>query len=110
MTSTPSEPLIVTTDTIDGKTCTPIAPNPFILVTCCHSKSVIGDTLANAKNWTVGGELRAYSEMLEKTGKTVLERMAERARAMGADAVRHLECGIRRRRVDWLWHGSASER
>ena len=78
------EPLIVTTETIDGKTCTPIAP---ILVAYCHSKSLLGDMAANVKNWTTGGELPGYSAMLEQTGNYVLQQMAEKAKAMGADAV-----------------------
>lgn len=76
--------LIVTTDTIDGKRCTPIAP---VLASCCLSKSLLGDMAANVKNWTTGGELQGYSEMLEQTGRLVLQRMAEQARALGADAV-----------------------
>ena len=79
-----SDILIVTTDVIDGKTCTPIAP---VLVSCCLSKSLLGDMAANVKNWTTGGELQGYSEMLEQTGNMVLQRMAEKAQALGADAV-----------------------
>lgn len=84
MSSAPSKLLIVTTDTIDGKTCTPIAP---ILVAYCLSKSLLGDMTANVKNWSTGGELRGYSDMLEQTGSTVLQRMAEKAKAIEADAV-----------------------
>lgn len=76
--------LIVTTETIAGKTCTPIAP---ILVAYCLSKSLVGDMAANVKNWTTGGELQGYSEMLEQTGHMVLQRMAEKAKALEADAV-----------------------
>ena len=42
---------------------------------------------ANVKNWTTGGELRGYSDMLEQAGQMVLRRMAERAAALEADAV-----------------------
>ncbi len=42
---------------------------------------------ANVKNWTTGGELKGYSEMLEQAGHIVLERMAQKASAMQADAV-----------------------
>ena len=84
MSNASSELLIVTTDTIDGKTCTPIGS---ILVAYCLSKSLLGDMTANVKNWSTGGELRGYSDMLEKTGNTVLQRMAEKAKDMEADAV-----------------------
>ena len=75
---------IVTTETIDGKQCRPIAP---ILVAYCLSKSLLGDMVANVKNWTTGGELPGYSAMLEQTGNVVIQRMAEQAKAMEADAV-----------------------
>lgn len=84
MPATQPDILIVTTDTIDGKTCTPIAP---ILASCCLSKSLLGDMAANVKNWTTGGELHGYSAMLEQTGQVVLQRLAEKAQALGADAV-----------------------
>ena len=76
--------LIVTTDTIPQTRCTPIAP---ILVSCCLSKSLIGDMAANVKNWTVGGELPVYSDMLEKAGTLILERMADKAAERNAEAV-----------------------
>ena len=84
MSAVPPNLLIVTTETIDGKTCTPIAPIP---VAYCLIKSLLGDRAANVKNRTTGGELPGYSDMLEQTGNTVLQRMAEKAQAMGADAV-----------------------
>ncbi len=39
------------------------------------------------KTRSTGGELRGYSDLLEQTGNIVLQRMAEKAKAMGADAV-----------------------
>ena len=97
-----SDILIVTTDTIDGETCRPIAP---ILVACCLSKSLLGDMAANVKNWTTGGELQGYSDMLEQTGNLVLRRLAEKARAGGADAVGSLECN--RRPLELIGYGKA---
>ena len=75
---------IVTTDTIAGRTCVPLGP---VVTACSLSKSLIGDMAANVKNWTTGGELTGYSELLERTGNIVLRRLAERAAAQGADAV-----------------------
>lgn len=79
-----SDILIVTTESIHGRACIPFTP---ILVACCLSKSLVGDMTANVKNWTTGGELRGYSDMLEHAGQMVLRRMAEKAAALGADAV-----------------------
>lgn len=84
MSSDTSDILIVTTESIHGRTCIPFAP---ILVAYCLSKSLVGDMTANVKNWTTGGELRGYSDMLEQAGQMVLRRMAEKAAALGADAV-----------------------
>lgn len=58
-----------------------------VLVACALSKSLVGDMAANVKNWTTGGELRGYSELLERAGRVVLGRMAEKAANEGADAV-----------------------
>ena len=82
--STESTIPIVTTESIVGKTCRPVGP---VLVAYCISKSLVGDMTANVKNWTTGGELKGYSEMLEKAGHIVLERMAQKAGAVQADAV-----------------------
>ena len=76
--------MIVTTETIEGKTCVPVAP---VLVAYCLSKSLLGDVAANVKNWTTGGELRGYSDLLEKTGHMILQRIAEQAETLEADAV-----------------------
>lgn len=84
MSHTPSHIMIVTTEAIEGRACVPVAP---VLVAYCLSKSLPGDLAANVKNWTTGGELRGYSDMLEKTGQVILQRMAEQARDLEADAV-----------------------
>ena len=76
--------MIVTTEFIPGEVCRPIGP---ILVAYCLSKSLVGDMTANVKNWTTGGELVGYSEMLDQAGQIVLDRMATKAGAMQADAV-----------------------
>jgi uncharacterized protein YbjQ (UPF0145 family) len=51
------------------------------------SKSLIQDITANVKNWTVGGELNAYSDLIENAVHLALARLAERARERGAAAV-----------------------
>lgn len=51
-----------------------------------RTKHLGRDMLAGLKN-IVGGELVAYTELLEEARKEATERMIDRARALGADAV-----------------------
>ncbi|MDR2522230.1 MAG: YbjQ family protein [Synergistaceae bacterium] len=53
----------------------------------CLSKSLTKDLAANVRNWTIGGELPAYSAMMSEGVGIVLERIKEQAQAVGADAV-----------------------
>jgi uncharacterized protein YbjQ (UPF0145 family) len=40
----------------------------------------------------VGGELRAYNEMMEEARNIAIKRMVEEARALGADGVVNIRC------------------
>lgn len=51
-----------------------------------RSKHVGRDLLAGLKN-IVGGELTAYTELLEESRQEAMNRMIEKAKAMGANAV-----------------------
>lgn len=51
-----------------------------------RSKHVGRDFLAGLKNF-VGGELRAYTELLNESRAEAIERMVAQARAAGANAV-----------------------
>ncbi len=51
-----------------------------------RSKHVGKDLFAGLKN-IVGGELTAYTELLEESRKEAIERMVLKANALGADAV-----------------------
>jgi len=51
-----------------------------------RSKHVGRDLLAGLKN-IVGGELTAYTELLEESRQEAMNRMIEKAQAMGANAV-----------------------
>ena len=51
-----------------------------------RSKHVGRDLLAGLKN-IVGGELTAYTELLEESRQEAMNRMIEKARALGANAV-----------------------
>ena len=78
------ELLILTIDSVPGRQITAIGP---IVSACCLSKSAIADVLANVRNWSVGGELKAYSGMLEQAAQTIVDRISEQAKSMEADAV-----------------------
>lgn len=75
--------LIVNTDTIPGKNLEVIS-----LVSGCSvlSKSFGKDFGAGLKN-LVGGEMRAYTELLDQSQTLAVQRMMERAEGMGADAI-----------------------
>jgi uncharacterized protein YbjQ (UPF0145 family) len=75
---------ITNTETIPGKT-----------ITICHgvvsgssvrAKHVGRDIMASLKN-IVGGELKGYTELLEESRNSAIERMKAQARQMGANAV-----------------------
>lgn len=51
-----------------------------------RSKHVGRDLLAGLKN-IVGGELTAYTELLEESRQEAMNRMVEKARSMGANAI-----------------------
>lgn len=51
-----------------------------------QSKNVFKNIGANLKN-IVGGEIKAYTEMLQESRDLAVERLIENAEAMGADAV-----------------------
>lgn len=51
-----------------------------------RSKHVGRDMMAGFKNM-FGGELRAYTELLEETRREALERVQEQARQAGANAI-----------------------
>ena len=75
--------LIVTTDQIQGKTCEPLGAVRGISVL---TRNVGRDIGASFKN-LVGGEMKAYQELLDNSSKLALDRLVQAAEALGADAV-----------------------
>lgn len=51
-----------------------------------RSKHVGRDLMASLKN-IVGGELKGYTELLEESRQEAMERMIQKAQAMGANAI-----------------------
>ena len=75
---------VVTTETVPGRTVTEtlgIARGNTV-----KARNVGRDITQSIRNIT-GGELKAYSELLTDARDEALERMADDAEAMGADAV-----------------------
>lgn len=74
-----------------------------------QSKNVFSDLGQSIKN-IVGGELKAYTRMMEKARENATERMVEQAKAMGADAiigVRYTTSAIMAQAAEVLVYGTA---
>ena len=75
--------LIVTTETVPGKTLEVLGLVEGSTIQSSH----FGKDLAASFKTLVGGEIRGYSEMMERARAQATERMAEQARRLGADAI-----------------------
>ncbi|MCM0582041.1 heavy metal-binding domain-containing protein [Weissella diestrammenae] len=75
--------LVVTTEHIPGHEYEVIG-EVFGLTT--RSKNIVSNVGAAFKN-LVGGEIKAYTDMLEESRQQSVERLRDNARQMGADAV-----------------------
>ncbi|GKQ42804.1 UPF0145 protein [Companilactobacillus sp. RD055328] len=77
------ELLVTTTETIPGKEYE-IIGEVFGLTT--QSKNVFKNIGASFKN-VVGGEIKAYTEMMTESRDISIDRLRENAKEMGADAI-----------------------
>lgn len=75
---------VLTVEKVEGFRAVPVGS---VYACCCLSKSIVADAMANIKNWSIGGELKDYTHMLEMATATVYERIRENAEALNADAV-----------------------
>ena len=75
---------MLTVDVIPGKKCEYLG---CVSASCCLSKSLVADVASNVKNWTVGGELTKYTDMIDDAVNLVTERLGVMAQKMGANAV-----------------------
>ena len=78
------EVIVVTTDFVPGAEIEKVLG--IVWGSSIKAKHVGKDIKMSIKH-LVGGELTDYTEMLEESRRTALERMVEKAKAMGADAV-----------------------
>ncbi len=76
--------IIVNTETVPGKEVT--AFHGLVQGNTIRAKHVGRDIGAALKN-LVGGELRAYTELLTEARREAIERMTEQAEELGANAI-----------------------
>ena len=75
--------ILVTTESIPNR-----AVEPLGMVTGSTIQTVhMGKDLVNGLKTLVGGELKSYTEMMEKARALATERMIHQAEGLGADAV-----------------------
>jgi uncharacterized protein YbjQ (UPF0145 family) len=70
----------------------------------------LGSDISQAFKTLVGGELRAYTEMMEEARRIATKRMVENAEAMGADAVvnvRYASSSVMQAAAEVLCYGTA---
>ena len=75
--------LIATTETIPGRDLEVLGLVEGSVIQSAH----FGKDLAASFKTLVGGEIRGYSEMMERARAQATERMAAQAQRLGADAV-----------------------
>jgi uncharacterized protein YbjQ (UPF0145 family) len=75
--------LVTTTENVPGQTYE-IIGEVFGLTT--QSRNIVKNIGASFKN-VIGGEIKAYTEMLEDSRNEAIERLKANAQKMGADAV-----------------------
>ena len=59
----------------------------LVLGSCVQSRGSIHHDIGAAIRSTVGGEMRAYTELMEHTSSEAVQRMVSKASRLGADAV-----------------------
>ena len=75
--------LLVNTDYITGKTFEMLGLVKGSTIQCKH----IGKDIGSSFKTLVGGEMKAYTEMMEEARAIATDRMIAEAKSMGADAI-----------------------
>lgn len=99
--------IITNTETVPGRTVT----HQFGMVSgnTVRAKHFGKDMLAGLKN-IVGGELKAYTELMEESRQEATERMIAQAQKLGANAiinVRYETCSLARATAEIYVYGTA---
>ncbi|MPN62615.1 hypothetical protein SDC9_210367 [bioreactor metagenome] len=98
--------LIVTVESIPGKTCVPLGMVKGGIV---QSKNFGKDFMAGLKT-LVGGEIVSYNEMMNEARALATKRMVDEAGALGADAivgVRYVSSSIMQGAAEVVAYGTA---
>ena len=98
--------LIVSTETVPGKTIEVLGLVEGSTIQSSHIGRDIGASLKTI----VGGELKGYSEMMERARAQATERMVAQAQRLGADAivcVRYGSASVMQNAAEVLAYGTA---
>ncbi len=98
--------LIVTTDTLAGRTVEPLG---MVRGSTVQTVNALRDIGAGLKT-LVGGELKKYNEMMDNARNIATERMVQQARDLGADAVvgvRYASASIMQSAAEIMAYGTA---
>ena len=98
--------LIVTTDTIDGKSMEMLG---MVKGSTIQTVNALRDIGAGLKT-LVGGELKKYNEMMDKARQIATERMVDEAMRLGADAIvgaRYATSAIMQSAAEVMAYGTA---
>lgn len=82
--------IITTIESVPGKEIKEIFG--FVSASTVRTKNIGNDIGAVFKNM-VGGEIKAYNDMMEEARKIAIGRMVEKAEAMGANAIIGMKIG-----------------
>lgn len=98
--------ILVTTETVTGRNCATIG---LVTGNTIQSKHMFSDMGQGFKTM-VGGELKSYTEMMNKSRAIATQRMIDQAQQMGADAivgVRYTSASVMQQAAEVLAYGTA---
>ena len=98
--------ILVNTETITGKTLTMLG---LVKGSTIQSKN-IGKDITQGFKTLVGGELKAYTEMMDEARALATKRMVKEAEAMGADAIvniRYASAAVMQGAAEVMAYGTA---
>lgn len=98
--------ILVTTETIEGRKLNMLG---VVRGSTVQTRNLGHDFISGLKT-LVGGEIRAYSEMLDKARNIATERMEDEARKLGADAIvniRYATSGVMQGAAEVMAYGTA---
>jgi uncharacterized protein YbjQ (UPF0145 family) len=99
--------IIVTTDEISGREIQEV--KGIVMANSVRAKHLGRDIMAGFRNIT-GGEITEYTQLMAESREIAVQRMSERAEAMGADAIvatRFITAGIAQGASEILAYGTA---